>query len=106
MELSVDVINKAFAKEKVWETGETENFTFGDWELTLRKEEELYLPYTFSVSGERKNSNETWRRRYTSLERAFLHILNNFNENARIENKYKTLSEAIYNDKRLRGEML
>lgn len=78
--------------------GKSNNFTFGDWNLTLRKEEKAYGPFSFSVTGKHKNGS-SWGRRYTSMENAFLHILNHLNENANIKNRYETLIEALLDKK-------
>ncbi|WP_249311957.1 hypothetical protein [Congzhengia minquanensis] len=77
-------MNKSFIIEmlkncKSWEEGTIITFRHKDWELIFRKEESIYKPFT--VSGKKRNSNETISRRYTNAEKAFLHILNGFNEN-------------------------
>lgn len=92
-ELNKRYIFTTLRKESLWKEGEIDTFRYGDWELTLRKEEAIYEPFTFSVSGKKKNSNESISRRYTSIENAFLHILNRFNENVNIKNKYETLAD-------------
>lgn len=96
--LNKDYIVTTLSKEKLWRVGESDTFTFemsSTWTITLRKEEEIYKPYIYSIYGQEANTNETKSRRYTSMEKAFLHILNNFNENANIKNRYKTLSVAL-----------
>jgi len=95
MSLNKDYVLTTLSEEKLWKVGESDTFNFKDWNITLRKEEEIYKPFTFSIYGEKDNSCETWSRRYTSMEEAFLHILNRFNENANIKDKYKTLFDVL-----------
>jgi len=91
LELSKEYIVRTLEEERLWKEGEEDTFKYGNWKITLRKEEKIYLPFTFSIYGEKDNSCETWSRRYKSMEEAILHILNNFNENVNIKNKYKTI---------------
>ena len=93
MKLNKEYIKTTLDEEKLWKVGESDTFRHNDWTITLRKEEENYAPFKFSVSGEKDNSLETWSRRYVSMESAFLHILNNFNENRNIANKYESISD-------------
>lgn len=93
MRLDLPFILNALSQEASWKPGDQETFFFDNWNLSLKREEDLYKPFTFSVSGSKRNSNETINRRYTCMEKAFLHILNRFNENAYIEDKFKSLSD-------------
>jgi len=61
----------------------------------LRKEEEIYEPYKYSLRGKKIGTNETWSRRYRSVEEAFLHIINHLNENANIKNKYNYIEDWL-----------
>ena len=93
-------MNKAFIIEtinssKTWNETERIVFRHNNWNLILRKEESIYSPFTFSISGNKEGTHETIGRRYTSVEDAFLHVLNGFNENATIKNKYDSLDEAL-----------
>ena len=93
-------MNKAFIIEtinssKTWNGTERIVFRHNNWNLILRKEDSIYNPFTFSVSGNKEGTHETISRRYTSVENAFLHILNGFNENAQIKDKYSSLNEAL-----------
>ena len=98
MELNKAYIIQTLQEEHLWKTGESDTFTFNEWELTLRKEDKIYLPYTFAIIGKKKNSNETINRRYKSVEKAFLHILNHFNENINVQNRYRKLDD-VFSDK-------
>lgn len=99
------VLNKKFIKQLLerkndFKTGEKVNFIYKNdneniWNLTLRREEKKYSPFIFSLEGKRIGKDETWGRRYTSLEKAILHILNDFNENINIKNKYTNIEEYL-----------
>ena len=86
-------IVNTLSEEKLWKEGESDSFVFGKWNLTLRKEEGIYHPFIYAVRGVHENG--TWSRRYTSMEKAFLHIVNGFNENANIKNNYETIGDFI-----------
>lgn len=95
MELNLQFILKSLAYEPSWKAGDRVSFSFDNWNLTLKRVEEKYSPFTFSLFGEKVNSQETWSRRYVSMEQAYLHILNRFNENGAMENKYKSLDDIV-----------
>lgn len=98
--LNVELINKLLERKDGFEIGEKVEFTYKNdngniWNLSLRREEEQYSPFMFSIEGKKVGTNETWGRRYNSLEQAILHIANCFNENANIQNRYSNLDEYI-----------
>lgn len=97
--MTEEYIIRTLQEENLWKEGESDSFTFENWNLTLRKEEKLYSPFIFSVNGVHHNGVSSISRRYTSMEKAFLHILNNFNENANIKNKYETIENYINTNK-------
>lgn len=93
MKLSKEYILNNLAREDLWKPGSKGTFTYGDWLLTLKREDDLYSPYKFAIEGRKEIFSkaltyETWSRRYVSMEKAFLHILNHFNENANVKDKY------------------
>lgn len=93
--LNKNYILRTLSEEKLWKAGESDTFVFENWKITLRREEEMYKPFMYSLSCEKINTNESFGRRYTTMEKAFLHIFNDFNENVNIKNKYETLSDAL-----------
>jgi len=95
MKLNKEYIIRTLEEERLWKEGEEDTFKYCDWIITLRKEENIYFPFTFSIHGKKNNSCETWSRRYKSMEDAFLHVVNGFNENANIKNKYKTMFDYM-----------
>jgi len=98
--LNVNFINKLLERKDNFKIGEKVNFIYKNdynnvWKLSLSREEEQYAPFLFSVEGKKVGTNETWCRRYTSIEQAILHIANCFNENANIKDNYNNLEEYI-----------
>ena len=90
-ELTKEYIKNTLEEESLWKVGKSDTFCFGEWVCTLEKEDDVYAPFQYKVKAKKKESNETFARRYTSMEKAFLHILNRFNENANIRNRYSSL---------------
>ena len=93
-------MNKNFVVEilkncRFWKAGTIVTFKYQDWELILKKEEPIYKPFIFAINGKKSNSNETISRRFISAEMAFLYILNGFNENCNVKNKYQSLEDAF-----------
>ena len=60
------------------------------WDFKLTREDERYYPHRYILEGT-GGQYGTWSRRYRTMEQAFLHILNNLNENKNIRNRYKTI---------------
>lgn len=86
--------------KKVYQIGDTETFLYKNsndntWKITIRREDDMYLPFKFALEGKKLGTNETWNRRYTEIEKAILHIVNNFNENVSIKNKYSNIEEYL-----------
>lgn len=84
---------------KKWRIGESINFEYGDWELTITREPKMYAPFLFAVEGQKPangyGTRQTIGRRYYTLERALLHIMNNFNENVAIKDRYVSIDDAL-----------
>lgn len=95
MRLDLQFILESLSKEEHWKPGDHVSFFFDNWNLSLKREEDQYKPFTFSVSGSKQNTDETITRRYLSMEKAFLHILNRFNENANVKNVFQSLSDIV-----------
>lgn len=90
-----EYVLQTLKEEHLWKPGEEETFLAHQWGFTLRREEREYLPYKYSLTGKKVETNETWSRRYRSMEEAFLHIVNDLNENVAIKNKYDNLEEWL-----------
>ncbi|QJX80389.1 hypothetical protein [Priestia megaterium] len=80
---------------KEWQVGDFEEFTYKHWDLTLIKEEPKYAPYAFALQGVNTIGTGTWGRRYYDANKAILHALNRFNENANIKDQYNTIEEFL-----------
>ena len=98
--LTVKLIKQLIERKNDFEIGEKVEFSYkfdnkNVWNLTLKREENQYLPFIFALEGNRVGTNATWSRRYTSMEQALLHIVNDFNENGNIKDKYNNLEEYI-----------
>ena len=89
-------------KEHIWKTGEEDTFEVTlsqKWEFTLKREEEQYLPYKYSLTGRKIGTCETLSRRYRSMEAAFLHIVNDLNENVMVKDKYDSIEDWLLENK-------
>lgn len=88
---------RTLLKEANMKPGDNVSFRHDNYELTLTREEEKYAPFLFAVKGKGMFSTHEAQvgRRYTSMEKAFLHILNHFNENANIRDRYKSLDQWL-----------
>ena len=98
--LNIELINKLINKEGLFNVGEREDFLYKNsnqniWNLTLIRDEDIYSPFIFALEGRKVGTNETWSRRYTDIKEALLHIVNDFNENASIKNKYSNIEEYL-----------
>ena len=79
--LDMECVVKLLSEGQLWKSGETHDFIYDHWKLTLRKEEAKYAPYAYAVVGSNMNGCGSWSRRYISVEKALLHVFNRFNEN-------------------------
>ena len=77
--------------ESTWKPGDKATFQFlfrncnSAWEMTLAYESEDYAPFAYRLEGRQLTFEghkpeypATWGRRYYTMEKAFLHILNHF----------------------------
>lgn len=88
-----EYVIKTLREENLWKEGEADTFSFKlsqEWEFTLQREEKIYEPFKYSLAGRKIGTCETWGRRYINMESAFLHIVNNLNENVNIKHHFTT----------------
>lgn len=100
--MTKEYILRTLREEHLWKPGDVDTFeatVYQKWEFTLKREEKHYLPYKYSLTGKKIGTNETWSRRYRSMEEAFLHIVNRLNENAAIKNKYNYIEDWLLENK-------
>lgn len=98
MPMTREFVLKTLREEHLWKVGQAVSFEVmlsQKWEFTLRKEEEIYAPYKYSLRGKKIGTSETWSRRYRSMEEAFLHIVNHLNENANVKNRYNYIEDWL-----------
>lgn len=101
-EMTKGYVFHTLREEHLWKTGEEDTFEVTlsqKWEFTLKREEELYIPYKYSLTGRKIGTNETWSRRYISMEAAFLHIVNDLNENVMVKDKYDSIEDWLLKNK-------
>lgn len=97
-EMTKKYVLQTLKEEHLWKVGESDTFEVilsQRWEFTLRKEEKEYLPNKYCLTGKKIGTYETWSRRYISMEKAFLHIVNDLNENPMIKNKYNYIEDWL-----------
>ena len=97
-----EYVIKTLREEHLWKEGEADTFSYNlsqEWKFTLRREEKIYEPFKYSLTGTKVGTCETWSRRYINMESAFLYIVNNLNENANIKDKYKCVAEWLLESK-------
>lgn len=102
--MTKEYVLQTLKEERLWKPGESDNFEapfMPEWEFTLRREENKYQPFIYSLTGHKRNSKETWSRRYKSMDDAFLHILNHLNENANVMNKYDHIEDWLLESPRV-----
>lgn len=91
-----DLAKKIIDKGKEFKIGEQVSFLYkDDWDITITREEEKYSPFLFSITGSKIETNQTWNRRYIGIKEALLHIVNDFNENASIKNRYNNIEKYL-----------
>lgn len=89
--MTEEYIIQTLKEERLWKVKERDFFAFGEWEIALTKEENGY-----SIFASNETGIKTFIKVYESMEDAFLHVVNNFNENPSIENRYNTVDEYIF----------
>ncbi len=100
--MTKEYVLRTLIEEHLWKLGEADTFEatlHQKWEFTLKREEKHCLPYKYSLTGKKIGTNETWSRRYISMEEAFLHIVNGLNENVAIKNKYNYIEDWLLENK-------
>ena len=103
-EMTKSYVFRTLIEEHLWKPGKEDTFEVTlslsqKWEFTLKKEEEQYLPYKYSLTGRKIGTNETWSRRYRHMEVAFLHIVNHLNENVMVKDKYDSIEDWLFESK-------
>ena len=97
--LDAALVRRLLAEERLMKPGESDSFKVEfhfQWFVCIRKEpEEQYAPFRYIVEAFCLDNIQTFTRRYTSLEKALLHCLNGFNENANRPDRYKSIEQYL-----------
>lgn len=97
--LDAALVRRLLDEEHLMKNGESDGFRlqlhFG-WYVTLRKEDRPQVaPFKYIVEAYCLDNIQQFSRRYVSMEKALLHCLNGFNENASIPDKYKSIQDYL-----------
>lgn len=98
-QLDAAFIRRLLDEEHLMKNGESDGFrlqlTFG-WYVVLRKEDRPQVaPFKYAIEAYCLDNIQSFSRRYVSMEKALLHCLNGFNENAAIPNRYEFIQDYL-----------
>ena len=97
--LDRSLVKKMLEEEERITKGETRSFTLRihfPWHVKITKEDNPeYAPYRYALNAYCLDNPQCFNRRYTTLEKALLHCLNGFNENAAIKDRYRSIGEYL-----------
>lgn len=96
--LTPEFVQRLLDEEHLMKAGESYSFTiqlFFLWYVRIRREPENLAPFKYALEACCLDNIQTFSRRYTTLEKALLHCLNGFNENANIQNRYQSLQDYL-----------
>lgn len=95
--LTPALVRQLLDKEHLMKLGESDCFRLQLhflWFVRIRRENErIYPPFKYALEAFCLDNIQSFSRRYITLEKALLHCLNRFNENAAIRNDYRSLEE-------------
>ncbi len=101
-EMTKGYVFRTLREEHLWKSGEEDTFEVmlsQKWEFTLKREGEQHLPYKYSLTGRKIGTQEMRSRRYISMRAAFLHIVNDLNENVMVKDKYDSIEDWLLENK-------
>ena len=93
-QLTPELVRRLLDEGHLMKAGESDSFTiqlFFLWYVRIRREPENLAPFKYALEACCLDNVQTFSRRYITLEKALLHCLNGFNENAVIPNRYQSL---------------
>lgn len=97
--LDAALIHRLLDEEHLMKNGESDGFRLRlrfDWYVTLRKEDKPHVaPFKYIIEAYCLDNIQQFFRRYVSMEKALLHCLNGFNENASIPDDYKSIQDYL-----------
>ena len=98
-QLTPEFVRRLLDEEHLMKAGESDSFTiqlFFLWHVRIRREPENLAPFKYALEACCLDNIQTFSHRYITLEKALLHCLNGFNENANIQNRYQSLQDYFY----------
>ena len=97
--LDAALIHRLLDEEHLMKNGESDGFRLRlhfDWYVTLRKEDKPQVaPFKYIIEAYCLDNIQQFSRRYVSMEKALLHCLNGFNENASVPDNYKSIQDYL-----------
>lgn len=97
--LDAALVRRLLDEEHLMKNGESDGFRLRlhfDWYVTLRKEDKPQVtPFKYIIEAYCMDNIQQFSRRYVSMEKALLHCLNGFNENASVPDDYKSIQEYL-----------
>ncbi len=67
--------------------------------VIMRGKEDRYLPFRYRLTAVCLDGPQSFGRRYTSFDKALLHCLNSFNENATLKDRYASVEDYLSKNK-------
>jgi hypothetical protein len=97
--LDAAYVRRLLDEERLMKNGESDGFRLQldfRWYVELRKEDgPRVAPFKYAIEAYCLDNIQSFSRRYVSMEKALLHCLNGFNENAAIPNRYKSIQDYL-----------
>ena len=97
--LTPELVRRLLDEEHLMKAGESDSFTiqlYFLWHVRIRKEPANLAPFKYALNACCLDNIQSFSRRYTTLEKALLHCLNGFNENAAVRDRYQSLQEYFH----------
>lgn len=97
--LDAALVRRLLDEEHLMKNGESDGFRLQlhfAWYAVLRKEDKPQVaPFKYIIEAYCLDNIQQFSRRYVSMEKALLHCLNGFNENASVPDDYKSIQEYL-----------
>ena len=97
--LDAAYVRRLLDEERLMKNGESDGFRLQldfRWYVELRKEDgPRVAPFKYAIEAYCLDNIQSFSRRYVSMEKALLHCLNGFNENAAIPNRYESIQDYL-----------
>lgn len=98
-QLDVALVRRLLDEERLMKNGESDGFRLQldfEWYVELRKEDRpRIVPFKYAVEAYCLDNIQSFSRRYVSMEKALLHCLNGFNDNAALPDRYESIQDYL-----------